>query len=295
MTLEDIQKMMRDSKEIIGEEAQINAVKEDSENILYCYDPSYKVLKESVDKKEATEVEHLIYLPEIPEELALIIVEDYGGYVSFLKNPSEKVLIEAVKHESDVIGYITHPSLAIQMAAISEHWTAISYIDFPSEEVQIHLLNWLKQQSLEDLGVKDFNKVFEFFNNPCVSIKKAFGKENDISRDYKVDRLKEINKTNIIKHIKKHGFYENDPENTINSTWLNNEYMQDEDIQLEMVKSNPYNIKYFCTLPYVSLKVMEAALKANPEVIEYFKLGWIDPNAYGNVNVDDFLKELGLG
>ena len=79
-------------KKIIGEAAQLIAVKQDAWNIRYCVNPTEKVKIEAVKQ------------------------EPYA--VQFLSNPSEAVQLEAVKEDPYAVQFLSNPSEAVQLEAL---------------------------------------------------------------------------------------------------------------------------------------------------------------------------------
>lgn len=83
---------------------------------------------------------------DITEDLQLNAVlefENCHGYcIQCIKNPSEKVQIEAVNLNEDVIGNIENPTEKVQLIAVNKFEDAIHYIKNPTEKVK--KLAWKK-------------------------------------------------------------------------------------------------------------------------------------------------------
>ena len=73
-------------------------------------------------------------------EIIQFVAGNYDGYsmvVQFIKNPSEKVQLEAVTEDERAIKYIDNPTEKVQLAAITQDIDLIKYIKNPSEQVQL--------------------------------------------------------------------------------------------------------------------------------------------------------------
>ena len=65
--------------------------------------------------------------------------------IKYIKNPSEKVQLEAIKENYDAIRYIKNPSYKIELEAIKENESAINFIQDLDEE---KMVSFLKQNIL---------------------------------------------------------------------------------------------------------------------------------------------------
>jgi protein tyrosine phosphatase (PTP) superfamily phosphohydrolase (DUF442 family) len=98
MRIEDV---ISQSREIFGEEAQLEAVKQDGLTIRYIHNPS--------------------------EAIKLVAVKQYGNAIRFIHNPSEEVQLEAVKQNGLTIQYIEDPSEEVQLEAVKQNEDSIQF------------------------------------------------------------------------------------------------------------------------------------------------------------------------
>ena len=92
---------MSESKEIIGEEAQLAAVGNNGYAIKYTHNPS--------------------------EEVQLAAVWNNGYAIKYIHNSSEAVQLAAVRQNGHAIQYIHNPSEAVQLASLGNNLDAIQY------------------------------------------------------------------------------------------------------------------------------------------------------------------------
>ena len=97
----NIREMMKDSKEIVGEQEQLKAVKEEGYAIQFIHNPS-----------EAVQIE---------------AVKQNGNTIQFIHNPSESVQMETVIENGYNIQWIHNPSEAVQIEAVKQNGNAIQY------------------------------------------------------------------------------------------------------------------------------------------------------------------------
>ena len=101
MNLETIKSMMNKSKEIIGLENQLHAVKQDGFAIQFIDNPS--------------------------EEVMLHAVKQDGWAIQFIHNPSEDVMLHAVKQDGFAIRFIKNPSEDVMLHAVKQNKEAIQF------------------------------------------------------------------------------------------------------------------------------------------------------------------------
>ena len=75
------------------------------------------------------------YYGELPEKTQINIVNQNGGYLVYLKNPSEAVKLAAVNKDSYVIRGIVNPSEEVQLSAIKQTPDVFKYIKNPTKMV----------------------------------------------------------------------------------------------------------------------------------------------------------------
>jgi hypothetical protein len=71
------------------------------------------------------------------EERCILAVRRYMYAIQFIKDPSEKVQLEAARQDGYSIRFIKNPSEMVQLDAVRCYGTAIRFIKDPSEEVQL--------------------------------------------------------------------------------------------------------------------------------------------------------------
>lgn len=62
-------------------------------------------------------------------------VQNWGGNIQHIKDPSEDVKFEAVRTTPYAIQYIDDPSEAIQLMAVRQKPYAVQYIKYPTQKV----------------------------------------------------------------------------------------------------------------------------------------------------------------
>ena len=88
------------------------------------------------------------------EEELIQIVEYDPSYIQFIKNPSEKVQLTAVKQNGYSIRYINNPSEKVQLAAVNKIGSSIYFIQNPSEKViRTAILNGAIKEDLEHIDI----------------------------------------------------------------------------------------------------------------------------------------------
>ncbi len=97
----NIHEMMKKSKEIIGEENQLKAVKENGYNLRLMYNPSEKVQLKAV-KQNGFAIE---FIHEPSEKVQLEAVRKYGSAIQNIHNPSKEVMIAALNQDKGCIVY----------------------------------------------------------------------------------------------------------------------------------------------------------------------------------------------
>ena len=83
------------------------------------------------------------------EEELIQKIKKYPFYIQFIKNPSEKVQLTAVKQNGSTIYYIKNPSEKVQLEAVKQDGSLIYLIKNPSENViRTAILNGAEKKDL---------------------------------------------------------------------------------------------------------------------------------------------------
>ena len=73
-------------------------------------------------------------------KLIVRAIKSDGKLLQFIENPSEEVQLAAVKGEGELIRHIKDPSIRVQKAAILQNPYSIEFIKNPSEEIKNYAL-----------------------------------------------------------------------------------------------------------------------------------------------------------
>jgi hypothetical protein len=76
------------------------------------------------------------------EERCMLAVKYDGNMIRVIKDPSEKVHLEAVRQNVRAIRFIKDPSETVQLEAVRWNGYALRYIKDPSEKVQLEAVRW---------------------------------------------------------------------------------------------------------------------------------------------------------
>ena len=131
---------------------------------------------------------NLKYIKEPTEKVIIEAVKEKGWAIQYVTNPSEKLQLEAVKVDYDSIKYIKNPSEKVQIEAIKVKYDALRYIENPSLKAEIEAIkiNEAAINFIEDLDKKRINI---FLRENILIVKYIFNKisENEIK-----ERLKDV-------------------------------------------------------------------------------------------------------
>ena len=123
------------------------------------------------------------------------IVQENGGVIQFVKEPSEELQRLAVQQNGYAIKYIKEPSEEVQRLAVQQNGNAIEYIKEPSEEVQ-------------RLAVQQNGRVIQFVKEPSEELQRLAVQQNGYAIQYikepseEVQRLAVQQNGNAIEYIK---------------------------------------------------------------------------------------------
>lgn len=160
------------AKFYISDDVKIAAIKYYPPNIDYIENPNEEMLREALynelrhggiisrfDNLDeglqllAVDVDgsNVQYLNEPSEEVKLKAIQK-GGF-RFIKNPTDEMLLEAVKVKWSDIQYMINPPIETQLEAIFGNWNAIKYIKNPSPQVELYAV------------MRDWRAI-QYINNP---------------------------------------------------------------------------------------------------------------------------------
>ena len=85
---------------------------------------------------------YFIFLENPSEELQEFAIErSAGAALKFIKNPSEKFILKALREDAHNIRFIKNPSDDLKLFALRENGWAIQHIENPSEQMQLAAIN----------------------------------------------------------------------------------------------------------------------------------------------------------
>lgn len=112
---------------------------------------------------------HVEKIHEMSPKEQLEAVRHYGSAIQHIKNPSERMQLEAVdspsSYKESALKYIKNPSEKVQRAAVKRVSRAIQFIKNPPEDLQIQ-------------AVKDDAFVIQYITNPSETVQLAAVKNN---------------------------------------------------------------------------------------------------------------------
>jgi hypothetical protein len=118
-------------------------ISDDTWNRLKPGDQKYvaKLQIDAINNSEY-EIDNLIKNMENPSEIVIIAaVKKDGNNIRHFKKPSKAVQMEAVKENAFAIQYIRSPKIEVQLEAVKGRGEVIKYIKNPKEEVQLEAVN----------------------------------------------------------------------------------------------------------------------------------------------------------
>ena len=129
-----------------------------------------KFYHEKIKKLDWWKTKYNLFYGELnDDEIIDIISETAGNYLwqlwDYIPHPSDKVKLEAVKHNGNIIKLIENPSEEMKLIAVKQNGHAIQYIDNPTEEMQL-------------IAVKDREDYFMFIKNPTEKVQLEAVKQN---------------------------------------------------------------------------------------------------------------------
>ncbi|MGL5148991.1 MAG: hypothetical protein ACRC7N_00255 [Clostridium sp.] len=134
------------------------------------------------------------YINDLSEDLLVLAVKNLWNSLKLIKNPSNRVIEEAVKTKGWALQFVNEPWEELCVTAVKRDYDAIKYISNPSERVQLEAINthW---------------GAIKFIKNPTLASKIAAikGDEESINyiANYDLDELKIFMKENlrVVKYI----------------------------------------------------------------------------------------------
>ena len=206
-----------------SEKVQLEAVKRNPETLNYIKNPTEKVQLAAIRKKpyvfrfirnptkkvqrEAVKLDPFNVgqihksrgsIVEPDEELQLIAVRtDPVMALLEIKNPTEKVQLEAVKRKPDSIKYIKNPTEKVQLEAVKQKPDSIKYIKNPTEKVQLEAVKQ-KPDLIKHIKNPTLRTKVIVYGEVTVPIKKPDYALSDksITIEVKNGQLAIVNKTN---------------------------------------------------------------------------------------------------
>ena len=214
-----------------SEEDQIKAVSYYPKNIKGITNPSLKVQSAAIssEREEACMTFQRI---QKPHELIIKDILPKCGYaIKYIDNPIEEQQLVAVKNGEfgysyvafkssgdSILKFIKNPSKKVQLEAVKHHGLAIKYIDNPTEEMQIEAvknnsgaLQYIKNPSeaMQIEAVKKSYKIIDMVENPTSRFREAalkyqttyaLKKYKNLTKKEQLIAVKEL-KHNAIKYI----------------------------------------------------------------------------------------------
>ena len=140
--------------------------------------------KLEVVKKEGFNIQ---YIKNPSEKIQLEAVRQFGDNIQYniqyIENPTEKVQLKAVKQDSFSIQYIKNPSEKVQLEAVKQNAFSVRHIESPSEAVQLEAV---KQDSFSIKYIKNPCKVvLDYVNNDYKESKANLIESATPRKDYK--------------------------------------------------------------------------------------------------------------
>ena len=123
-------------------EEQLEAVKEDGDNIRYIQNPSEDVCLEAV-REDGYSIQ---YIQNPSEKVKLEAVRKYGCSIRCIHNPSEQVCFEAVNNDPCAIQYISQYYESVAQITDDEDYLALK----PDKLEDIITLNGKKYKLIEE-------------------------------------------------------------------------------------------------------------------------------------------------
>ncbi len=158
----------------MGEELQLETLRQDASSIKFIDNPSLKLQLEAV-KYDGYAIQ---YIKNPSKEVQLEAIKEYEHSIEYIDNPLLEVQLEAVRMDGYTIRHICNPSEQVQLEALRENGRSIKYIDNP--------FNYIK--SIISIIETTHRKVYvlhEPDKEPLFSI----GCQKNISKDYFIWRI----------------------------------------------------------------------------------------------------------
>ena len=117
----------------------------------------------------------LDYIKDPTDKVIKNAIENSGWAIQYVKNPSEELQLMAVKKNYDSIKYIENPSEKIQLEAININYDALRYIKNPTLNVEIEAI---KKDERAINFIDDINdeKLMEFLKQNILVVKYIYKK-----------------------------------------------------------------------------------------------------------------------
>ncbi|MGL4772691.1 MAG: DUF4116 domain-containing protein [Clostridium sp.] len=121
------------------------------------------------------------YIEGLSEDLGILAVKNLWNSLKLIKNPSRKVIEEAVKTKGWALQFVSNPWEELCIEAVKKDYDAIKYIENPTEGVQIE-------------AIKSYWGAIKFIKNPTLKAKVEAIKSDEESinyiANYDLDELK---------------------------------------------------------------------------------------------------------
>jgi hypothetical protein len=137
--------------------------------------------------------ENIIWIKNPSEALLLAAVKQDGQAIEYIKNPSETVINEAFKTYVGALKYMKNPSEAVQLAAVKRNGYAIEHIENPSEALQLAAverngaaIRYIKNPSeaVQFAAVKLNGNAIKYIENPSEALQLEAVKQNGWAIQY---------------------------------------------------------------------------------------------------------------
>jgi hypothetical protein len=234
-----------------------------------------------------------------PEEFQLETIKKDARAIQNIKNPSEKVQLEAVKKlGSTALQYINNPTEKLQLEAIKRHFTAIRFIENPSEELQReaarqngNALKYIQNPSekVQLEAVKQNGYTIRYIKNPSEKVQLEAVKQDSsfvTLIENPTDKVKKYVKNGAtsslmkvlatlihadFKTAKKKFLDANIPVTTIDEVLKRFKKLRD---QHRIEKDNEKNIDYWSTKQFEELVDFVTDLESTPSKTKLRKAPW---------------------
>jgi hypothetical protein len=124
---------------------------------------------------------------DYPIQLQMMAMQQNGGYIRYIENPSEKIQLAAVKEDGSAIKYIENPKEKVQLMAVNQYGSVIQFIKNPSEAVQLAALQQNgggirfienPSEAVQLAAVQQNGDAIRYINNPSEEVQLAAVQQN---------------------------------------------------------------------------------------------------------------------